>query len=60
MTPIFKEGDRINPSNYRPICSLPFISKIVERIVTNRLLAYLNKNSIITSVQFGFQRTKML
>ena len=58
VTPIFKKGDRSNPSNYRPICSLPFISKIFERIVTNRLLAYLNENCIISSVQFGFQKNK--
>ena len=33
-----------NVSNYRPISQLPFISKILERIVSNQLINYLNAN----------------
>ena len=37
ITPIFKNGLKTNPSNYRPISSLPYISKIFERCMTTRL-----------------------
>ena len=44
-TPIFKKGDRNNPSNYRPISTLPFISKVYEKLIHSRILKYLLKNN---------------
>ena len=58
ITPVFKKGDRQACGNYRPIASLPFLSKVYERAMANRLLEYLNKYSILHSVQFGFMRGK--
>ena len=52
ITPVHKGGDRRLASNYRPI-SLP--SKLLERIVHNRLLHHLTANSILSSRQFGFR-----
>ena len=58
ITPIFKKGDRTNPCHYRPIASLPYISKIFERCMANKLLSFLNKFSILHPFQFGFQKYK--
>ena len=58
ITPIFKKGNRQNPNNYRPIASLPFISKIFERSMANKLFSFLKKFSILHPFQFGFQRNK--
>ena len=55
VTPIFKAGERDNMSNYRPISVLPVFSKILERIVYNKLYNYLNGNSILSNHQFGFR-----
>lgn len=41
--------------NYRPICILPFFSKIIEKLIATRLTNYLNKFNILSSCQFGFR-----
>ena len=37
ITPFFKEGDKSDPNNYRPISILPTMSKIFERHVANQV-----------------------
>ncbi len=56
VTPIFKDGDRGDPGNYRPISVLPAISKLFERVAHSQLSVYLNKYSILSKSQFGFRR----
>ena len=56
ITPIFKDGDRAEKSNYRPISVLPVISKLFEKLVFNQLYQYMNENGIFTSDQSGFLR----
>ena len=58
ITPVYKKGDMSNPTNYRPIASLPYISKIYERSMANRLISFFDKFSIISLSQFGFQKNK--
>ena len=55
VSPIFKKGDKSILSNYRPISVLPCFSKILERIMFNRLYAYLAENNILFNKQFGFR-----
>jgi len=56
VTPIFKAGNEFNISNYRPISVLPCFSKLLERIMYNRLYAHLTNNKILYERQFGFQK----
>lgn len=42
-------------SSYRPISLLPTFSKIFERLFSNRLLPFLEKQNIIPDHQFGFR-----
>ena len=58
ITAVYKKGDKRNPSNYRPISSLPFVSKIFEKSMANRLMKFFDKYNIINATQFGFQRNK--
>ena len=44
-----------NISNYRPISVLPCFSKMLERIMYNRLQKYLKDQNILYDKQFGFQ-----
>ena len=56
IRPVYKSGDPKETNNYRPISMLPFISKILEKLINNRLLIHLTNNSIIHDKQFGFQK----
>ena len=56
VTPIFKSGEKDDPGNYRPISVLPCFSKILEKIMYNRLYEYFTNNDILYKKQFGFQR----
>lgn len=37
ITPIYKNGDKTNITNYRPVCILSTISKIFEKCVSKKL-----------------------
>ena len=52
VIPLYKADDPRTFSNYRPVSVLPVISKILERIMYNRLIAYLNENNILYAKQF--------
>jgi len=55
ITPIFKQGDRTLVSNYRPISTLPILSKIFEKLMCQRLVRFLKLNNILFEGQFGFR-----
>ena len=54
ITPIFKDGDRAEKSNYRPISVLPVISRLFEKLVFNQLHQYLVRYNLIHPGQSGF------
>ncbi|KAG7303704.1 hypothetical protein JYU34_012261 [Plutella xylostella] len=54
--PIHKGGDMDSVNNYRPISVLPALSKILEKILNNRLMKFLEHNNLLSSSQFGFRR----
>lgn len=58
VKPIYKKGDHLSYTNYRPISLLPSIEKILERCVAINLNNYLSKYNIINKYQYGFQKGK--
>ena len=56
IIPLFKSGDTSVLDNYRPIALLTTFSKILEKIVCNRLTEYLENNKLVSSFQFGFRK----
>ena len=56
VIPIYKKLDRKNVSNYRPISLLPFISKIFEKCIYNRLVDYASVCNIFPPNQYGFRK----
>ena len=58
LTPIFKSGDPEKPESYRPISVLPALSKILERAVHSQFSKYLECNSLLADVQFGYRQKR--
>ena len=58
VVPIFKSGDDMLFSNYRPVSVLPVFSKVIERLMYNRLIGFINDNDLLYEYQFGFQKGK--
>ena len=56
ITPLFKKGDRESVTNYRPVCAVSSFSKIIEKVIHNRMIDYLDKHHIISKSQFGFRK----
>jgi hypothetical protein len=56
IIPIYKSGDKDSADNYRPISMLCSFSKIIEKIMGNRLTEYLEDNCILSDFQFGFRK----
>jgi len=54
VVPIFKNGNRNDCDNYRPISLLCSISKILEKVVAKKLLSHLQINNLLYEHQYGF------
>ena len=44
--------------NYRTVSVLPVFSKVLERLMNNRLITCINQNHLLCNLQFGFQKGK--
>ena len=58
IVPIFKKGEKNNPSNYRGITLVNSLAKIFSLCLRNRLNKYCENNEIFTDFQFGFREKK--
>ena len=54
VIPVFKKGAQSDPGNYRPIALLPIISKVMERLVLDKLSLFLNP--WLPPAQSGFKK----
>jgi len=58
---VLKPGkDELDPSSYRPIALTSCICKIMERMINNSLVSYLEKHKLLSSVQCGFRKIAAL
>ena len=58
VTPIFKKGSRELPGNYRPISLTSIICKMLESIIRDKLVAYLEQYKLIRNTQHGFRKNR--
>ena len=52
VTPIYKANGKSNLSNYKPIYVLLYFSKLLKRIMCNRLYQYLNEKIFLKQLEF--------
>ena len=55
ITPVYKSGNKQEVNNYRPTSILPVISKVVEEVVAEQLVAHLDSEALMHPMQFGFR-----
>ena len=55
VLPVYKEDIKSDPNNYRPISILPIVSKIIEKVIFNKLYEYLISNNLLADSQHGFR-----
>jgi hypothetical protein len=58
VCPAFKKGDENNPINYRPISITCIICKLLEHVVTSRIMKHLEYNNILYNLQHGFRSSR--
>lgn len=56
VIPLPKKSNPKSFSEYRPISILPFLSKVLERIVHNQLNSYLSLHNLLNPMQSGFRK----
>jgi hypothetical protein len=52
---LHKKGDRTKLDNYRGICLLQVLSRLIARIAGRRLSEHLEKHSVLATEQWGFR-----
>ena len=55
VVPFYKNGDVDDVGNYRPISLLPIISKVLEKIISNQLMEFLESHNLLSKSQHGFR-----
>lgn len=53
-----RNKDPKSVKSYRPICLLPILSKVLERVLTERLDNVFNESEFSSKRQFGFKKRK--
>ena len=54
VVPVFKKGDSLNKSNYRPISILPPLSKVFERLLFNQMSVFFER--VLSRFLCGFRK----
>ena len=58
ITPVFKMNENNEFKNYRPISALTCFSKLLEKLMYERLIKFIEKNKILTPHQYGFRENR--
>ena len=58
IVPLFKAKEKFFSTNYRPISLLVTTSKLLEKLVYNRIYKFIEKNNILYNSQYGFRKSR--
>jgi hypothetical protein len=60
VKPIYKNGEKEEAINYRPITLVPTLSKVLEKVIANQSTAFLVKHDIFNKSHFGEMNLRMM
>ena len=60
VCPVFKKDDFNNINNYRPVSLLSNISKLLEKVMYNRLYSFLKKQNFFTIINLVLEKIILL
>ena len=59
VVPVFKNaGERSTAKNYCPVSLLSVVSKVLEKLVNNRIVSHLEKCGLFSDFQYGFRSSR--
>ena len=58
VLPLFKKHEKLLKENYCPVSNLSPVSKILERVVHEKVYDYFSQNSILHSNHHGFRKSR--
>ena len=58
VTPIFKKGNKSQPGNYRPISLTSIVCKLLETVIRDNMVKFLEENLIMKDSQHGFRNKR--
>ena len=58
VTPIFKKGCKSQPGNYRPISLTSIVCKLMESVIRDKIVHFMETNDIINDSQHGFRNKR--
>ena len=59
VVPVFKNvGERSTAKNYRPVSLLYVVSKVLEKLINNRIVDHIEKCGLFSDFQYGFRSSR--
>ena len=55
LIPLHKVGDKLSPKQYRPVALLPVGARLLERIVADQVVSFLESEELLHSSNHGFR-----
>lgn len=56
VSPIFKKGNRSDPSNYRPVSLTSIPCKLLEHIIHSNMMKHFENHNVLNDEQHGFRK----
>ena len=59
MVPVYKNvGERSRAKIYRPVSLLAMVSKVLEKLVNDKIVDQLKKCGVFSDIQYGFKSSR--
>ena len=58
VVPIFKKGDKHQPSNYRPVSLTSITCKLLEHIIHSNIMHHFDQHRVLCNNQHGFRKKR--